>query len=196
MLPNGERTPSCASCTAPFRRCARRTRPSIARCRRSGTPTRSRSPLWRCLMRVADLGSRRVAVWGLAREGRAAIKFLRKHHPNLPLLLLDDAADASAPDKAGGNITCAFGADRIAGALAGIDVIVKSPGVSLYRPEIRWARDNGTEVTSLLNLWFGEQLAITTICVTGTKGKSTTASLIAHLLAGLGRKVALVGNIG
>jgi UDP-N-acetylmuramoylalanine--D-glutamate ligase len=147
-------------------------------------------------MRAADLGSRRVAVWGLAREGRAAIKLLRKHHPNLPLLLLDDAADASAPDTAGGNITCAFGADRIAGALDGVDVIVKSPGVSLYRPEIRSARENGIAVTSLLNLWFGEQLAITTICITGTKGKSTTASLIAHILAALGRKVALVGNIG
>jgi UDP-N-acetylmuramoylalanine--D-glutamate ligase len=53
-------------------------------------------------MGVADLGSRRVAVWGLGREGRAAIKFLREHHPRLPLLLLDDAADAHRRSSSAG----------------------------------------------------------------------------------------------
>ena len=147
-------------------------------------------------MRVADLGSRRVAVWGLGREGRAAIKFLREHHPRLPLLLLDDAADAQPPGQFGGDFECAFGAKRIADALENIDVIVKSPGVSLYRSEIQSAREKGVQVTSLLNLWFAQGLDIATICVTGTKGKSTTASLIAHILAKLARRVALVGNIG
>jgi UDP-N-acetylmuramoylalanine--D-glutamate ligase len=147
-------------------------------------------------MRVADLGSRRIAVWGLGREGRAAIGFLRDHHPRLPLVLLDDDAGARPPDRLGGSIECAFGAKRIAQALKTVDVIVKSPGVSLYRREILSAREKGVRITSLLNLWFAERLAITTICVTGTKGKSTTASLIAHILAGLDRRVALVGNIG
>jgi UDP-N-acetylmuramoylalanine--D-glutamate ligase len=147
-------------------------------------------------MRVADLGTQRVAVWGLGREGRAAIGFLRKRHPRLPLVVLDDAADAPPADEFGGSVECAFGASRIASALEDVDVIVKSPGVSLYRREIQSARAKGVQITSLLNLWFAEQLEITTICVTGTKGKSTSASLVAHILARLGRKVALVGNIG
>ncbi len=146
-------------------------------------------------MRVADLGAARVAIWGLGREGRAAIGFLRARHPNLPLLLLDDAEDASAP--AGfDQIDCAFGAERIGRALGDIDVIVKSPGVSLYRPDLEAARRNGVKITSLLNLWFGEGSDVTTICVTGSKGKSTTASLIVHILGRLGRRVALAGNIG
>lgn len=146
-------------------------------------------------MRAADLGAARVAIWGLGREGRAAIGFLRARHPNLPLLLLDDAEDAPAP--AGfDHIDCAFGAERIAHALGEIDVVVKSPGVSLYRADLEIARRNGVKITSLLNLWFGEDVAVTTICVTGTKGKSTTASLIAHILGRLGRRVALAGNIG
>lgn len=146
-------------------------------------------------MRAADLGVRHVAIWGVGREGRAAVGFLRERHPSLPLVLLDDAPDARPLDGLGG-VQYAFAADRIAELLGNIDVIVKSPGVSLYRPEIRSARDRGVEVTSLLNLWFAEALDITTICVTGTKGKSTTASLIAHMLAKLGRRAALVGNIG
>jgi UDP-N-acetylmuramoyl-L-alanine---L-glutamate ligase len=146
-------------------------------------------------MRAADLGSRRIGVWGLGREGRAAIGFLRRHHPGLPLVLLDDAGDARPPDEYG-NLICAFGPERIAGALDDLDVIVKSPGVSLYRSEVEAARRNGVQITSLLNLWFGENPELVTIGVTGTKGKSTTASLIAHILGGLGRRVALAGNIG
>jgi UDP-N-acetylmuramoylalanine--D-glutamate ligase len=146
-------------------------------------------------MRVADLGARRVAVWGLGREGRAALGFLRKHHPGLPLMLLDDAAEARIP-QGYGNVTSAFGAAGIANALNEVDIVVKSPGVSLYRDDIRSARDNGVQITSLLNLWFAEEPAITTIAVTGTKGKSTTASLIAHILTRLGQRVALAGNIG
>jgi UDP-N-acetylmuramoylalanine--D-glutamate ligase len=147
-------------------------------------------------MRAADIGTRRVAVWGLGREGRAAIAFLRQRHPSVPLLVLDDADNGRAPENLGAGIEYAFGADRVADALANVDIIVKSPGVSLYRREIQAARAAGTHVTSLLNLWFAEQLDLTTICVTGTKGKSTTASLIAHMLARLGQRVALVGNIG
>jgi UDP-N-acetylmuramoyl-L-alanine---L-glutamate ligase len=146
-------------------------------------------------MRAADLGTARVAIWGLGREGRAAIGLLRARHPNLPLLLLDDAEDSRPPAGLDG-IHCAFGAGRITGALGDIDVLIKSPGVSLYRPEIETARGNGTKITSLLNLWFAEHEAVTTICVTGTKGKSTTASLIAHMLGRLGLQVALAGNIG
>jgi UDP-N-acetylmuramoyl-L-alanine---L-glutamate ligase len=146
-------------------------------------------------MRVADLGARRIAIWGLGREGWAALRFLRKHHPALPLTLLDDAADALIPQEYG-NVTSVFGKEGIANALNEVDVVVKSPGVSLYRYEIQSARNNDVQITSLLNLWFAEDPPLTTITVTGTKGKSTTASLIAHVLTHLGRRAALAGNIG
>jgi UDP-N-acetylmuramoyl-L-alanine---L-glutamate ligase len=146
-------------------------------------------------MPAAELGAARVAIWGVGREGRAAVGFLRARHPKLPLLLFDDAEDAEAPGEFD-DIECVFGAERIAHAVEHVDVIVKSPGVSLYRREIEIARRNGAKITSLLNLWFAERVTVTTICVTGTKGKSTTASLIAHMLGKLGRRTALVGNIG
>jgi UDP-N-acetylmuramoylalanine--D-glutamate ligase len=147
-------------------------------------------------MRARDIEGRRVAVWGLGREGQAAIAFLRQYHPDLPLLVLDDVTDGRVAESLGGGIEYAFGADLIERALERVDLIVKSPGVSLYRPEIQSAQAAGAHVTSLLNLWFAERPDVATICVTGTKGKSTTASLLAHILAKLGRRAALVGNIG
>ena len=146
-------------------------------------------------MRAADLATARVAIWGQGREGQAAVRYLRARHPTLPLLLLDEAEPAQRRGEYD-NVECVHGGAAIARALHRIDVLVKSPGVSLYRPEIEAARRNGVEITSLLNLWFADQDGIKTICVTGTKGKSTTASLIARILARLGRRVALAGNIG
>ena len=151
-------------------------------------------------MRASDLGGRRVAIWGLGREGRAAIGYLRRFHPKLPLVLFDDALDPNLAEGIAegfeGKIELVLGKEAIARAFSRIEVVVKSPGVSLYRPEIAFARDKGIEFTSLLNLWFAEPQSAQTICVTGTKGKSTTASLLAHLLRQEGRKVALAGNIG
>jgi UDP-N-acetylmuramoylalanine--D-glutamate ligase len=50
--------------------------------------------------------------------------------------------------------------------------------------------------TSGTALWFAEHPQARTICVTGTKGKSTVAALIAHLLRKSGKCTALAGNIG
>ena len=138
----------------------------------------------------------RTAVWGLGREGRAALRMLRRDDPALPLVVFDEAPDTALPDELGDGVELIRGADRIGEALDRVDEIVKSPGVSLYHPLIGAARERGIRVTSLLNLWFAEHQGLTTVCVTGSKGKSTTASLIAHILGRLGHRVALVGNIG
>src|SRR5215469_8384129 len=179
----------CGGWARNSRRCGKAVRRTIARCLSRGIPTGSHPPTWPFSMRVDDLDEQRVAIWGLGREGRAAIDFLRKQHPALPLVLLDDAVDRRSPEGIGGDVECVFGAERIGRAIESVDVIVKSPGVSLYRSELRRAREKGIRVTSLLNLWFAKRHHLTTICVTGTKGKSTTASLIAHILTKLGRRV-------
>lgn len=145
-------------------------------------------------MRVSDLSSQRVAIWGLGREGQAALHFIRRHNPDLRLAVLDDAPDAVCPDDP--LIECFFGPEKIAQALDRVDVIVKSPGVSLYLPVIQAARKRGVVVTSLMNLWLAQPHQFITICVTGSKGKSTTSSLIDHALRALGSSVDLVGNVG
>ena len=75
------------------------------------------------------------------------------------------------------------------------DTIVRSPGVPTGLPELTAARAAGKCVTSATNIFF-ERSPGRIVGVTGTKGKSTTSSLTARVLAGGLADVRLVGNIG
>jgi UDP-N-acetylmuramoylalanine--D-glutamate ligase len=147
-------------------------------------------------MRYAELEYRRLAVWGAGREGRSAIIALRQRFPDKPLAWIVPAAElgsarAVLPD---GVILAAEGEPDA--ELSACEVVVKSPGISLYRPEVAAAASRGTRFTSGTAMWFAEHASARTICVTGTKGKSSTAALIAHLLRASGVRTALAGNIG
>jgi UDP-N-acetylmuramoylalanine--D-glutamate ligase len=83
-----------------------------------------------------------------------------------------------------------------AAALSAFDIVIKSPGISPYREPYLAAAKAGVRFTSGSAIWFAERADANTICVTGTKGKSTVTALIAHLLRQGGRRVALAGNIG
>lgn len=167
-------------------------------------------------MRFAELEHASVAIWGYGREGRAVLAALRRRFPDKPLTLycsVDEAAllrDAFKPSPSRGG----SGGDGLrspglhvrteqpdAEALSTHDVVVKSPGISAYKPEILEARERGTCFTSGTALWFGENVSdqdseARVVAVTGTKGKSTTTALIAHLARNLGVRTALAGNIG
>ncbi len=143
--------------------------------------------------RFAELAGRRVAVWGHGHEGRAALAALRARLPGQPVTLFCSAAEAGIA-AAGGLQVVTRPPD--ATALAAFDVVIKSPGISIYRPEVLAAAQAGVRFTSGTALWFGEHPHARVIAVTGTKGKSTVSALVAHLLRALGRRVALAGNIG
>ena len=144
-------------------------------------------------MRIADLANRRVAVWGYGREGRAALSALQARLPELRPTLFCSQTEALAIAAPCFDITTTAPS---AADLSAFDVVIKSPGISAYRPEILEAQHNGTRFTSGTALWFAEHPEARVIAVTGTKGKSTVTALVAHLLRSLGRRVALAGNIG
>jgi UDP-N-acetylmuramoylalanine--D-glutamate ligase len=73
---------------------------------------------------------------------------------------------------------------------------VKTPGLSRYRPEVAHLSAMGIPVVGGLGLWLAEADLQRVVCVTGTKGKSTTVSVIGHLLTGLGHRCLVGGNIG
>ena len=152
-------------------------------------------------MQISQLEGRRVALWGWGREGRAAFEVLRAALPALPLTLFCPPAEIAAARAEGGAALDVRG-EPDAATLGAFDVVIKSPGISPYQPIARAAAARGTVLLGGTALWFAEQAAGAdgivqgTICVTGTKGKSTTTALLAHLLRAGGHHTALVGNIG
>jgi UDP-N-acetylmuramoylalanine--D-glutamate ligase len=145
--------------------------------------------------RIAELADKRVAIWGFGREGRAAITAIRSRLPALPLTLFCSEAEVAAAQAFDASLHVR-GDEPDATALAMFDVVVKSPGISAYKPALLAAREAGIWVTSGTALWFAEQPDARVVAVTGTKGKSTTTALLAHLARSLGVRTALAGNIG
>ena len=151
-------------------------------------------------MRISQLEGRRVALWGWGREGRAAHHAVRVRQPSLPLTLFcneQEAADAAALGDPLLSVEIEAGAER----LSAFEIVIKSPGISPYTPAAVTAAGAGTRFIGGTGLWFGEHagddgMAPHTFCVTGTKGKSTTTSLLAHLLRAAGKRTVLAGNIG
>jgi UDP-N-acetylmuramoylalanine--D-glutamate ligase len=81
-------------------------------------------------------------------------------------------------------------------ALLACDVVIKSPGISRYRPEVAQLERAGIGVRSGLGLWLEDVPLQRVTCITGTKGKSTTTAIAGHLLNRLGYDAKVGGNIG
>ncbi len=131
-----------------------------------------------------------VGVWGLGVEGNASVRRLRAMG-RVPVLV-DDAAGAPTID---GLEVLATGSGGL-NALLRCDVVVKSPGISRYRPEVAQLEAAGVAVCGGLGLFMAEADPTRVACITGTKGKSTTTALAVHLLTRLGYRARAGGNIG
>ena len=150
-------------------------------------------------LRIQDLAGRRVALWGWGHEGHAAYRAVRSRLPELPLTLFCNAAEADEAMCLGDSLL-SIEHEASGQRLAQFEIVIKSPGISPNKPEAVHATQCGTRFLGGTALWFAEhaddgQMAHT-VCVTGTKGKSTTSSLLAHLLRTAGLRTALAGNIG
>lgn len=129
-------------------------------------------------------------ILGYGREGKFTYNYLRNKYPNFKFAIADRQPLTLKDDQ----VTLFSGDDYLA-AINKYEIIIKSPGISDSCPELSAAYNAGREITSITNLFLavcGQQ----TIGVTGTKGKSTSASLIYAILKAAGKKVYLIGNIG
>ncbi|HEY8582734.1 MAG TPA: UDP-N-acetylmuramoyl-L-alanine--D-glutamate ligase [Capillimicrobium sp.] len=143
-------------------------------------------------MRVSELEGARVGLWGAGREAAAAFRALTA--PAEVVVATDAPADEAARARFPG---ARFVAGREAvDALRGCDVVVRSPGISRYRDDVAAVRDAGVALTTGTNLWMAEHAGERVVAITGTKGKSTTASLVHRLAVAAGARAELAGNIG
>ncbi len=73
--------------------------------------------------------------------------------------------------------------------------IVKSPGIPDNAPIVAQAMAQGIRIISEIE-FAGRYTQAKMICITGSNGKTTTTSLIYHILKNAGYNVGLAGNIG
>ena len=148
-------------------------------------------------MKLNKLENKKILVLGLGIEGVDTLKFLRKIFPK-KILGVGDRLELKnlntktqkiiQKDK---NLNLHLGKSYI-NSIKKYDVIVKSPGIPLK--EIK-SFLKGKLVTSQAKIFFNNCPG-KIIGITGTKGKSTTSSLIYKVLKDNDIKVCLIGNIG
>jgi UDP-N-acetylmuramoylalanine--D-glutamate ligase len=145
--------------------------------------------------RYSELEGRRVALWGLGRETLALIEALPELAPTAEVVGVVAAgeADRAKAQELGIPATDQSDAESL---IVAADIVVRSPGVSTYEPDLVVAREVGKTVLTATGLWMQQQHRAPVIGVTGTKGKSTTATMVAALIEATGRSVELAGNIG
>ncbi|MBI3336009.1 UDP-N-acetylmuramoyl-L-alanine--D-glutamate ligase [Candidatus Peregrinibacteria bacterium] len=128
-------------------------------------------------MRIRELNNKKVCILGYGREGKAAEQALKQYAPTATISIRDQK---DGPDYLKG--------------LDQFDVIIKSPGIP-PQPEFHSVQTKITNSTQIFLDTIRDSKALV-IGVTGSKGKSTTSSLIAHILKKSGKDVSLIGNIG
>ena len=134
-----------------------------------------------------------MVVVGAARSGVAAAALLARRGAHVTLSEARDGFDGADTLRAGG-IHLELGGHR-RDTLAAADLVVVSPGVSVEQPVFEAARERGVEIIGELELASRWTLG-RVIAITGTKGKSTTTTLLGRMLTAAGRKVLVGGNIG
>lgn len=134
-----------------------------------------------------------VLVVGAARSGVAAAKLLARRGATVTLT----DRKPEIPEAAGlaaASVRLELGGHSLP-SFETANLVVMSPGVALELPEVLRARALGIPVIGELELasrWLRGPI----VAITGTKGKSTTTTLVGRMLQAAGRRVLVGGNIG
>jgi UDP-N-acetylmuramoylalanine--D-glutamate ligase len=154
-------------------------------------------------MTLSELEEKSILILGFGTEGQATYEFLRKRWPQKVLSIADQRNLEEYPEdlvrqiESDSTVLLNFGSryldslDRYS-----CEVIIKTPGIPASIEAIARARQCGCSLTSHSQIFLDNYRNDRIVGVTGTKGKSTTASLIHHILKNAGLPAELVGNIG
>lgn len=134
----------------------------------------------------SEFEGHRILIWGYGREGKASASFIHQICPDMPFVICDQSEKALLAAKANHPYADVLPQQQI--DFSSFDLIMKAPGI------VVGADVDLKKITGETQL-FLKHYAARTIGVTGTKGKSTTTSLV-YAMAREEKPVHLVGNIG
>lgn len=135
---------------------------------------------------VEYLRDKKVLLLGFSREGRSTYNFMRRYLPTQHIDIAD-MKEVSIDDE---NVTLHCG-DGYLDAINDADIVIKAPGV----PLLNFTKPENVEITCQVDL-FLRFAGCMCIGVTGTKGKTTTSTLIHAMLRAGNKKASLIGNMG
>lgn len=137
----------------------------------------------------------KVAILGFGVEGQDAARYFLGQKSVITVFDQKEESQIVMDEWKAKPIKWVCGSSYLDRSLGGFDVIVRSPGVYRYKPEIVEAEKQGSKITSNTILFFEESEA-NIIGITGTKGKGTTTRMLQLGLENAGKKTLLLGNIG
>ena len=140
-----------------------------------------------------SVSGQQVLVVGAARSGVAAAYLLAKRGARVTLTDRKPGIAEQANLKAAG-VALEVGGHNVR-TFETADLIVVSPGVRIDLPEVLHAKAQGVPVIGELEL-ASRWLLGPIVAITGTKGKSTTTTLVGRMLEAAGKRVLVGGNIG
>jgi UDP-N-acetylmuramoylalanine--D-glutamate ligase len=134
-----------------------------------------------------------LALLGFGREGRSTYKLIRRVLPQKALTIIDENDEVKNDEilRNDPNVQFISGKDCMQ-AIDNFDAAIKSPGIPSNTLPTGLKNVHLTSQTDIFLQCYGYQ----SIGITGTKGKSTTSSLVFHILKNAGVNTLLVGNIG
>lgn len=143
---------------------------------------------------LSYLENKRILILGYGMEGEATYRFLRNHFQEKQLFIADrnsSLLDTKVELMEDMDLELSLGENYLNG-IEEYDLIIKAPGISLKDVDISKYEN---KITSELEL-FLEFVDIFSIGITGTKGKSTTSTLMYKVLIDQEKDAYLLGNIG
>lgn len=140
---------------------------------------------------LEKIKDKKIIILGFGKEGVSTYNFIRRHFPKMNITVADRNEELYTDDINDKHIKFIKG-QKYDRNLNNYDLIFKSPGINFNHIDYYIESERITSQTDLFLEFFGEQ----TIGITGTKGKSTTSSLIYHIMSDVNKDTFLVGNIG
>lgn len=146
---------------------------------------------------ITKLKSKKIMFYGIGRSNLPFIKMLTEE--NISVMVYDEKPQESIDENILKDLTANKNVSlRLADKSVWnepIDVIIRSPGVNFLSNNIVKARENGTIVTSEMEIFF-DICPCKIIGVTGSDGKTTVTTLISEILKNSDKTVFVGGNIG